>query len=80
MLNLRYTTITVDITIACPPTRYISPPTDGVPHDGTPIKQTVVIAVPLTVVMYLLATTGVVFTLICFGFTVYFRKSKWVLS
>ena len=55
---------------------YISLPTDGVPHDGTPIKETVVLAVPLTVVMYLLATTGVVFTFICFIFTVYFRKSK----
>ena len=60
----------------CAYTHYISPPTGGVPHDGTPIKQTVVLAVPLTVVMYLLATTGVVFTFICFGFTVYFRKSK----
>ena len=39
----------------CAYTHYISPPTGGVPHDGTPIKQTVVLAVPLTVVMYLLA-------------------------
>ena len=50
--------------------------TEGIPHDGTAKKETVVIAVPLTVLVYLLATVGLVFTLFCFGFIFYFRKSK----
>ena len=50
--------------------------TGGIPHDGTPTKETVTIATPLTVIMYIFASAGVLFTVCCFGFVFYFRKAK----
>ena len=48
----------------------------GIPHDGTPFKEVLGIAVPLTVSIYIFASVGIVFAIVCFVFVFYFRKKK----
>ena len=50
----------------------------GIPHDGTPFKEIVGIAVPLTISVYILASVGIVFAIVCFVFVFYFREKKYV--
>ncbi len=54
---------------------------DGlVPYDGVPIEETVTVNVSLTVIYTLMATAGIIFTIICLGFNFIFRDRKCVLS
>ena len=48
----------------------------GIPHDGTPFKEVLGIAVPLTASIYIFASVGIVFAIVCFVFVFYFRKKK----
>ena len=49
---------------------------EGIPPDGTPFEDIVTVPVPFTVVMYILTSVGVVFTIFCLVFVIYFRKTK----
>ena len=53
---------------------------DGIPNDGIPLKDTVTVAIPLTVMFILLATAGLVFTIVCLAFNFIFRNKKYVSS
>ena len=46
------------------------------PYDGVPNPETDKVAVPLAVVVYLLAVAGIVFALVCFAFNFAFRKTR----
>ena len=49
---------------------------DGIPNDGIPIEEVVTVAVPLTVVYVILATAGLLFTVVCLAFNFIFRKRR----
>ena len=49
---------------------------DGIPNDGIPIEEMVTIALPLTVVFVILATAGLLFTVVCLAFNFIFRERK----
>ena len=49
---------------------------DGIPSDGIPIEEVVTVAVPLTVVYVILATAGLLFTVVCLAFNFIFRKRR----
>ena len=51
-------------------------PTDGIPNDGIPIEEVVTVAVPLTVVYVILATAGLLFTVVCLVFNFAFRERR----
>ena len=51
---------------------------DGIPNDGIPLRDTVTVALPLTVMFVLLATAGLVFTIVCLAFNFIFRNKKYV--
>ena len=51
---------------------------EGIPNDGIPLKDTVTVAFPLTVMFVLLATAGLVFTIVCLAFNFIFRNKKYV--
>ena len=51
--------------------------TDGIPPDGTPIHITHTYKTEVTVVFYILALCGVVFSVVCFAFNFIFRKKKY---
>ena len=53
---------------------------DGIPNDGIPIEEVVTVAVPLTVVYVILATAGLLFTVVCLAFNFIFRERRWDLS
>ncbi len=54
---------------------------DGlIPYDGVPIEETVTVNVSLTVIYTLMATAGIIFTIICLSFNFIFRDRKYVLS
>ena len=53
---------------------------DGlVPYDGVPIEETTTVALPVTVSYILLATAGIVFTVVCLTFNFMFRNQQYVL-
>ena len=52
--------------------------TDGVPHDGIPVEETVTVHISVTVLCVLLASAGVVFTVACLLFNFVFRNRKYV--
>ncbi|CAI8035412.1 Gamma-aminobutyric acid type B receptor subunit 2 [Geodia barretti] len=49
---------------------------DGVPTDGVPIEEVVTVTIGLTVVYVILAAAGLVFTIICLVFTIFFRNER----
>ena len=48
--------------------------TDGIPNDGLPIEDIVTVHIGLTVVYVTLATTGLVFAVVCLVFNRCFRQ------
>ena len=50
---------------------------DGViPYDGIPIKEFVAVAIPVTVIYVVLASTGIIFAMICLVFNYMYRNKK----
>ena len=49
---------------------------DDIPNDGIPIEEVVTVAVPLTVVYVILATAGLLFTVVCLAFNFIFRERR----
>ena len=49
---------------------------DLVPYDGVPIEKVVTVQVGLVVVVYILATAGILFALVCIIFNAVYRKTK----
>ena len=47
-----------------------------IPYDGVPIEEDVTVALPLTVIVILLATAGIAFTIACLIFNFVFREKK----
>ncbi len=47
-----------------------------VPLGGTPLKEIHVLPLAVTIIYYLFASAGIIFTLICFFFTVIFRNKR----
>ena len=50
-----------------------------VPYDGTPIEETVTIALPVTVICSALNVCGIVCAAICLSFNIIFRKKKSII-
>ena len=59
---------------------YNSSCTDGVPPDGTPIHITHTYKTGVTVVFYVIALCGVVFSVVCSAFNFIFREKKYDFS
>ena len=59
------------------PIPFPSPITDGIPNDGIPRKDTVTIAIPLSVVYTILAIAGLLFSVACLIFNFIFREKKY---
>jgi len=49
---------------------------DGVPYDGVPIEIIIAEHISVTVIFYLLAISGIIFSVTCGGLHIYFRKKK----
>lgn len=49
---------------------------EGTPYDGSVVIQTVTISIPLAIVFNVIATLGLIFTLICCVFNFAFRRKK----
>lgn len=52
--------------------------TDGVPYDGVPENEVVTVHTSVTVIFVLMATAGLIFTILCLIFNFVFRKRKLV--
>ena len=50
--------------------------TGGIPNDGSPITKVTVVDLSATVILYLLATLGIVFTIFCLIFNIIFKDKK----
>eukprot|EP00731_Ephydatia_muelleri_P021190 Em0013g917a len=50
----------------------------GVPHDGTIVKKTIGIELPLTVVLYVLAMAGIILAISCVVFVAVYRNRKFI--
>ena len=51
--------------------------TGGIPPDGSPIHITRTYKPGVTVVFYVLALCGVIFSIVCFAFNLIFREKKY---
>ena len=49
---------------------------DGVPYDGVPIEKIVSLHVSLTVIFSILATSGIIFAVVCVVLNTHFRDKK----
>ena len=49
---------------------------DGVPYDGVPEEEVVTVHTSVTVILAILATAGLVFTVVCLAFNFIFRKRR----
>ena len=49
---------------------------DGVPYDGVPEEEIITAHTSVTVILVILATAGLVFTVVCLVFNFIFRKRK----
>ncbi len=50
--------------------------TEGVPYDGVPTDTIVTIHLAVTITMIIAAAGGVLFTLVCLTYNMYFREKR----
>ena len=50
--------------------------TGQIPHDGEPREDFVTILVPVTVVLFILNISGIIYAVVCFIFNAIFHKKR----
>ena len=50
---------------------------EGIPNDGIPTEEVVIVSVALTVIYVILATAGLVFAVGCLLFNILFREKRY---
>ena len=52
---------------------------DGIPYDGVPEEEIVTVHIAATSILYILATCGIIMTIVFLNFNFAFRERKWVV-